>query len=100
MYAQTFLTLAMRALSTQDGRCNSLIGDQGQDVLVVGTLHDSRLGERSGDMSDLYRLTDEQMAGLSLCIPKSHGKPRVDVRRVLSGMTFINRNAWRYRDSP
>ena len=36
-------------------------------------------------MSDLYWLTDEQMARLEPFFPKSHGKPRVDERRVLSG---------------
>ena len=33
-------------------------------------------------MSDLYWLTDEQMARLQPYFPKSHGKPRVDDRRV------------------
>ena len=37
-------------------------------------------------MSDLYWLTDEQMARLQPHFPKSHGKPRVDDRRVLSGI--------------
>lgn len=32
-------------------------------------------------MSDLYWLTDEQMARLAPYFPKSHGKPRVDDRR-------------------
>ena len=32
--------------------------------------------------------------------PKSHGKPRVDDRRVLSGIIFINRNGLRWRDAP
>ena len=31
-------------------------------------------------MSDLYWLTDEQMARLQPFFPKSHGRPRVDVR--------------------
>jgi transposase len=35
-------------------------------------------------MSDLYWLTDEQMARLEPYFLKSHGKPRVDDRRVLS----------------
>ena len=39
-------------------------------------------------MSDLYWLTDEQMARLSPYFPKSHGKPRVDDRRVLSVNPF------------
>ena len=49
-------------------------------------------------MSDLYRLTDEQMARLEPYFPKSHGKPRVDDRRVLSGIAFINRNGRRWCD--
>nr|WP_225199155.1 IS5 family transposase [Gluconobacter oxydans] len=32
--------------------------------------------------------------------PKSHGKPRVDDHRVLSGIIFVNRNGLRWRDSP
>ncbi len=50
-------------------------------------------------MSDLFWLTDAQMARLEPYLPKSHGKPRVDDRRVLSGIIFINRNGLRWRDS-
>lgn len=32
-------------------------------------------------MSDLYWLTEEQMARLRPYFPKSHGKPRIDDRR-------------------
>ena len=51
-------------------------------------------------MSDLYWLSDAQMAKLEPFFPKSHGKPRVDDRRVLSGIIFINRNGLRWRDAP
>ena len=51
-------------------------------------------------MSDLYWLTDDQMARLEPYFPKSHGKPRVDDRRVLSGIIFVNRNGLRWRDAP
>ena len=51
-------------------------------------------------MSDLYWLTDEQMARLQPFFPKSHGRPRVDDRRVLSGIIFVNRNGLRWRDAP
>ncbi|MEQ9317491.1 MAG: transposase, partial [Henriciella sp.] len=51
-------------------------------------------------MSDLFRLTDAQMARLKPFFPKSHGKPRVDDRRVLSGIIFINRNGLLWRDAP
>jgi len=51
-------------------------------------------------MSDLFWLTDAQMMCLKPFFPKSHGKPRVDDRRVLSGIIFINRNGLRWRDAP
>ena len=51
-------------------------------------------------MSNLYWLTDEQMERLKPFFPKSHGKPRVDDRRVLSGIIFVNRNGLRWRDAP
>jgi len=51
-------------------------------------------------MSDLYWLTDDQMERLRPHFPRSHGKPRVDDRRVLSGIIFVNRNGLRWRDAP
>ena len=51
-------------------------------------------------MSDLYWLTDEQMARLKPFFPLSHGVARVDDMRVLSGIIFINRNGLRWRDAP
>lgn len=51
-------------------------------------------------MSNLYWLSDAQMARLRPFFPKSHGKPRVDDRRVLSGIIFINRNGLRWCDAP
>ncbi|KGM46483.1 transposase [Pseudooceanicola atlanticus] len=51
-------------------------------------------------MSDLFWLSDAQMARLKPFFPKSHGKPRVDDRRVLSGIIFINRNGLRWCDAP
>jgi transposase len=52
------------------------------------------------ELSDLYWLTDEQMERLEPYFPKSHGKPRVDDRRVLRGIIFVNRNGLRWRDAP
>ena len=51
-------------------------------------------------MFDLFWLTDAQMARLEPYFPKSHGKPRVGDRRVLSGIIFINCNGLRWRDAP
>jgi len=46
-------------------------------------------------MSDLFWLMDR----LRPFFPKSHGSPRVDDRRVLSGIIFVNRNGMRWRDA-
>tara|TARA_Y100001956_G_scaffold6689_1_gene5856 strand:+ start:4770 stop:5033 length:264 start_codon:yes stop_codon:yes gene_type:complete len=51
----------------------------------------------SGEKSDLFWLTEVQMARLEPYFPKSYGKPRVDGRRVLSGIIFIKRNGLRWR---
>ena len=51
-------------------------------------------------MSNLFWLTEAQMARLRPYFPKSHGRPRVDDRRVLSGIIFINRNGLRWCDAP
>src|SRR5512140_1575570 len=51
-------------------------------------------------MSNLFWLTDEQMERLKPFFPKSHGKPRVDDLRVLSGIIFVNRNGLRWCDAP
>jgi transposase len=49
---------------------------------------------------DLYWLTNVQMERLSAFFPKSRGRARVDDRRVLSGIVFVNRNGLRWRDAP
>ena len=51
-------------------------------------------------MSDLFWLSDTQMARLEPDFPKSHGKPRVDDRRVSIGIILNNRNRLRRRDAP
>ena len=50
-------------------------------------------------MSNLFWLTNEQMARLQPCFPKSHSRRRVDDRRVLSGIIFVNRNRLRWCDA-
>jgi len=48
----------------------------------------------------LFWLTNEQMARHEPYFPRSHGKPRVDDRWVLSGIIFVNLNGLRWRDAP
>ena len=51
-------------------------------------------------MSDLLLLSEAQMRRIEPCFPLSHGVPRVDDRRVLSGILFVIRNGLRWRDAP
>lgn len=51
-------------------------------------------------MSDLFWLSDKQMRRIEPYFPLSHGIPRVDDRRVISGIIFVIRNGLRWRDAP
>ena len=51
-------------------------------------------------MSDLLMLSDAQMRRIEPYFPLSHGIPRVDDRRILSGILFVVRNGLRWRDAP
>ncbi|MBC7991509.1 MAG: IS5 family transposase [Luteimonas sp.] len=51
-------------------------------------------------MSDLIWLSAAQMRRIEPHFPLSHGVPRVDDRRVISGIFFVIRNGLRWRDAP
>jgi putative transposase len=51
-------------------------------------------------MSGQFWLSDEQVERLRPHFPKPRGKPRVDDRRVLSGILFVLRNGLRWQDAP
>ena len=51
-------------------------------------------------MSDLIWLSQGQMRRIEPYFPLSHGVPRVDDRKVLSGIVFVIRNGVRWRDAP
>jgi transposase len=51
-------------------------------------------------MSDLFLLSESQLRRIEPYFPLSHGVPRVDDRRVLSGIIFVIRNGLRWRDAP
>jgi putative transposase len=51
-------------------------------------------------MSDLLWLSDKHMRLISPHFPLSHGIPRVDDRRIISGIIFVIRNGLRWRDAP
>jgi len=51
-------------------------------------------------MDDLFLLSDRQMAMISPFFPLSHGVPRVDDRRVVSGIVYVIRNGLQWKDAP
>ncbi len=51
-------------------------------------------------MADLFWLTRAQLGRIAPFFPLSHGVPRVDDRRVISGIIHVIRNGLRWRDAP
>ena len=51
-------------------------------------------------MADLFRLTEAQVERISPFFSLSHGIPRVDDQRVVSGIIHVIRNGLRWRDAP
>lgn len=51
-------------------------------------------------MTDTPMLTEAQMQRIASYFPRSRGRPRVDDRRVLSGIVLVIRNGLRWRDAP
>ena len=51
-------------------------------------------------MGERFWLTEVQMARIRPFFPKSRGKQRVDDRRVLSGIIYIQRNGLMWKDAP
>lgn len=51
-------------------------------------------------MADLFWLSKAQLRRIEPYFPLSHGVPRVDDCRVISGIIHIIRNGLRWRDAP
>jgi len=51
-------------------------------------------------MRELFWLSEAQMRRIEPYFPLSHGVPRVDDRRVISGIVFVIKNGLRWRDAP
>ena len=51
-------------------------------------------------MSGLFLLSKAQMARISPHFPLAHGVPRVDDRRVVSGIVYVIRNGLQWKDAP
>jgi len=51
-------------------------------------------------MTDLFWLSGAQLERIESYFPLSHGVPRVDDHRVVSGIVFVIKNGLRWRDAP
>ncbi|MBB3884843.1 transposase [Acetobacter oeni] len=51
-------------------------------------------------MSELFLLSERQMERVKPFSPLAHGVPRVDDRRVLSGIVYVIRNGHQWKDAP
>ncbi len=51
-------------------------------------------------MAGLFLLSERQMARIAPFFPLSHGVPRVDDRRVVSGIVYVIRNGLQWKDAP
>ena len=51
-------------------------------------------------MSDLSLLNGAQMQRIKPFFPRSHGIPRVDDRRVISGIIYVIRQGLQWKDAP
>lgn len=51
-------------------------------------------------MSTLFYLSPEQIARIKPYFPLSHGVPRVDDRRIVSGIVYVLKHGLQWKDAP
>jgi transposase len=51
-------------------------------------------------MGNLFLLSERQIARISPYFPLPHGVPRVDDRRVVSGIVYVIRSSLQWKDAP
>ena len=51
-------------------------------------------------MSELFLLSPSQMSKIKPFFPRSHGVPRVDDRRVISGIVYVLKHGLQWKDAP
>ena len=51
-------------------------------------------------MGDLFLLSEAQMERISPYFPLSHGVPRVDDWRVVSGIVYVIKHGLQWKDAP
>ena len=51
-------------------------------------------------MKELFYLSSEQMERIKPFFPRSHGVPRVDDAKVISGIVYVIRHGLQWKDAP
>lgn len=51
-------------------------------------------------MDDLFLLSERQMARIEPHFPLAHGVPRVNDRRVISGIVYVIKHGLQWKDAP
>ena len=51
-------------------------------------------------MSQLFYLSAEQLERIKPFFPRSHGIPRVDDRKVISGIIYVIKHGLQWKDAP
>ena len=51
-------------------------------------------------MKELFYLSHEQIARIKRYFPRSHGGPRVDDRRIVSGIIHVIKHGPQWKDAP
>ncbi|GLH28142.1 IS5 family transposase [Acetobacter pasteurianus] len=59
-----------------------------------------RLTDGGKAVSDVFLLSETQMRRIEPFFLQAHGIPRVDDRRVLSGIVYVIRNGRQWKDAP
>src|SRR5215212_9128477 len=72
---------------------------------LQGSCHEAEQRERSkwaGGLAHVrsYSLSQAQLERIEPYFPRSHGRPRVGDRRMISGMVHVIRDGSRWRDAP
>lgn len=57
-------------------------------------------GARRRPMRTLFYLSESQLERIKPFFPRSHGAPRVDDRRVVSGIIYVIRHGLQWKDAP
>ena len=71
-----------------------------QDSLLAKRIRSSYCRHREDAMKELFYLSHEQIARIKRYFPRSHGIPRVDDRRVISGIIYVIKHGLQWKDAP